>query len=505
MKPPVWILLCALACWPMAAQPQAVPGATSALAAAPAALRAYLEQARKADAIPNRYRRCMAFPDWPGNRWAAGAAAQMCEAVHGPRIGAAQIAPLIERGAVAQLEALFLRDLERHFSADDFSEVIHLDFAWAGDGSAQSGRLTKVWLDLAPHSAFANLARARYFATEEKAPDGDAERVAQVRQLVEKALQREPRLMPGWVALIEPGALGTERAGAERAFAGGAAIDPHCRYLAQARMRALAPGQGGSEAAMQAYASQLQAHLTRRPLLSLAQGAPALEKVRALSDAERGAKGALLEAAANNAPDPRVFSLLIGHRARDNDGDWQRLAHLLAASRYVDDSAAAASERGWLLLQLADDPGWALAPLQQADRLEPGNLNVQFLLGVAQFQLHDYASAEPRFKAALASRDYEHEGAMFRLMLIARLQSQWDVLAERAQGYTAAYPQEGEGWYHLAFAKMKKGDEAGALAAYETLLAVHGAGKRPVDARQLERVRRYLAGERERAFMGAAQ
>ncbi|UUZ55903.1 tetratricopeptide repeat protein [Massilia sp. H-1] len=150
---------------------------------------------------------------------------------------------------------------------------------------------------------------------------------------------------------------------------------------------------------------------------------------------------------------------------------WAELVRLLAAYRYADNSFPAALIRGRLLLELAEDPAWALASLQRAVRLVPGDLHAQYLLGKAHFLLRDYAEAEPWLTAAQAMPEV-NDSALHMSILAASAQAHWDTAAQTATAYTAAYPEQRGGWYNLGYAKMRQGDEAGAIAAYRVLMRV---------------------------------
>lgn len=194
--------------WSLEGDSRPVPPLPEPFVHAPAPMRAFLQQARKADAIADPLQRCLALPDMPGNQWAPGLARAYCELLFGEVITRPTAAGHIDGGTVAALDALYRRDLERHFSKDDFSEIIHRDFQQFG-GDEETERLTASWLKQAPDSPFAHLFRGAYLADlastarggrwAQETPAEDLRRMselaAQGLELYATAIRLEPRLM----------------------------------------------------------------------------------------------------------------------------------------------------------------------------------------------------------------------------------------------------------------------------------------------------------------------
>jgi hypothetical protein len=61
-----------------AAMAQAMPGKPVPYRDAQEGYRSFIEKAKQAEAIKNPLKRCLAYPDYPGNRWPAGLAAAYC-------------------------------------------------------------------------------------------------------------------------------------------------------------------------------------------------------------------------------------------------------------------------------------------------------------------------------------------------------------------------------------------------------------------------------------------
>lgn len=495
------------------------PATRAPFADAPAPLLPFFEKARAADGIVDPYQRCLAFPDYPGNKWPAGLGKQYCEITNGKRITGAEIDAMIGRHQVAELDALFRRDLARHFSTDDFSEVIHNDFWFFHNGGDESNRVSQAWLEAAPGSPFANAARGIYLLGAAQAARGGewaadtpadnmrrmADFAVMANRFLEKAVQLEPRLMPAYSALIEVGKIDSGRKRGQSAFARGASVDPACRELTRRRMEALTPRWGGSHADMVAYAAQLEPLVGRRPLVALSLVLPAVDKADELQrDNRAGAAAPLLAQAATIAPFTELFTELGTNLYNSQGSDWDTLASLLTAYRYSDDDAIATRIRAGLLLDVAHDPAWAQASLKRAVALNPGEPFSRLQLARGQMALGDFTQAEAVFTELVAVPDM-NDMAMFNLMLVAGQQNKFADLDRHATAYTKAYPASPDGWFFKGMAKARLGRQADAVAAFKTFLPLVPADKKAFLSANVAAARRYIAGKRDPGMTGKHQ
>ncbi|MES2018261.1 MAG: TonB family protein [Pseudomonadota bacterium] len=364
---------------------------------APPGMRAFFLEARQADAIADPLQRCLRYPDMPGNQWPAGLATAYCHLSYGKKTTLSQVAELVGRGAMGELETLYRGHLHQHFSKTDSSESIHYDFNLF-DGSDQAASITRTWLDKAPRSAFAIAARAqhllslagdvrggRYVAD---TPPENMQRMgvlaSQAGDLFGQALKREKRLLPAYIGLIDVARLTGQDALGDEAFARANALDPGCRKLSRDRMRAMEPRWGGSEAAMAAYASQLAPLVATHPLVALSTIMPALDQGELLLARKMYRQSAsVLEQALRVAPFPDLGIRQAQAMMADRDYSWRPLLPLLVAYRYDVADFGAARARGDTLLQL-NDPQWALKSLQRAVTVKPDDAYAQSKLDEAK-------------------------------------------------------------------------------------------------------------------------
>lgn len=498
--------------WSLQGDPIADP-----LAAAPAHVREFLVKARKADAIADPLQRCLAFPDFPGNQWPAGLAQSYCHLRAGEIITLAVVDDHIGRGAYAELDTLYRRDLERHFSKDNFSEIIHRDFE-SFDASDKANALTQQWIDNAPESPFANAARGEYLrAVARKVRGGKwarntptenmermSDHIGMALHFYAKALRIEPRLLAVHTSLIHVASLDSRADLGEAAFARGEAIDPGCRYLSMRHMATLQPRWGGSLGAMREYAGQLAANVSARPLLALNIVMPAFEQGRILAEEKRYAEAVkVFEPAAKLAPYPDLFEFLGTNMQYSGGDDWESLVRLLVAYRYSNDEHGAAFARGRLLLTVAGDPAWAVGSLRRASELNPEWLASEMLLGRAYLELGEYDQSEVHLTRALADPE-QHVDALHFMINLAAARGRLDDAIRHAALFTKTYPEISSGWFLQGDVYMHMGAQAEAIAAYQRFLVQVEKNKETMSS-QVAQAKRYLGGDRDPAFTGVAK
>ncbi|MFL6658023.1 MAG: TonB family protein [Massilia sp.] len=444
--------------------------------------RAFLVKAKEADALTDPLARCLAFPDFPGNRWPAGLAQAACHLHFDPAISLAQVSGLIERGAMPELEALFRRDFARHFAKDDFSEIIHRDLGQF-DASELAGRTSAAWLAKAPSSPFAHAARGAHLAALAWQARGAAsatpmskEQAARTTVLVQqawaayaKALDLEPRLIPALVGMEDLATLTNSPKDGDAAFARADAIDPACHALGKQHMLTRAPRLGGSFAAMDVYRQRLAPLAAARPLVALNLVLPAQEQGDDLAEAleHRKAAGVLAEAA-QTAPYPDLFESLGLSRIASKGDPVDSLVVLLSAYRYADESVNAAQARAGLMVRNGET-SWAVSSFRRAHALQPDNVETTFLLGMALFADFEFEQAEPLVAKGLSTPRFRREAELTLGNIALRL-SQLDKASQLASAHVQAYPDATRGWYLLGYVKMAQSREAEAQAAFTTFL-----------------------------------
>ena len=398
------------------------------------------------------------------------------------------VAVLVERGAFAELEVLYQRSLERHFSKTDFSERIHQDL-FLFNASAEADRLSAAWVEKVPASAFAQAARGGHLlamAWEARggryASDTPQENLYRMSQLggrakehLGKAVRLDGRLLPAFAALVQLSKMNSEEALGEAAFARGDAIDPACRYLSKEQMDALKPRWGGSVEAMQSYARQLALTVAARPLMALSVVLPAADLGNIYFGAQQYADAVkVLEPAAHVAPMPELLGDLGLSMWRSNAQWWNTLARLLVAYRYDAGRFDVARAAGTIMAD-ENDPLWARTTLKRALALTTEDRYANFQLGRAYHMLHEYEIAEPFLTKALNGGD-THENALFLLAEGMMLACQFEKAVAQSSQFVGSFPKSPRGWFQRAHLKSSQGVDKDAIAALATFLTVADAG-----------------------------
>lgn len=449
---------------------QAAVEAESAFAAIPEPWRAYYRDAAEADLVEDRLQRCLAYPDLPGNRWPDGHADAHCRFHALEPLDVRTIEAYLAAGDAAALDRLLDEMLDRHYSAQEFGEDIDVALQALHDASAEIDLLTSRWLELAPDSAYANLARASHLRQAAWSARGGAwaretpresfqrmERFAeQALPLYREAIRIEPRLLPAYAGLLNLGIL-TSRDDLQReAIAGAQAQDPGCVEMARQRMNALEPRWGGSYEEMLSFGAELSRHLPRRPQLAIHVAAPYADRgdVLVSEDAFTRETVAILEAAvrigSNEGALRQAANVVLNLPASEGGADhWKGVAMLLQEHRFNETSAWAHRQIGWQLLRL--DPQWALRHAQRAEALDPEDAFGQYLLGAGYRRTHRFEQAEQHYLAAAADA-VQRRGSLVELsmMLLYGGGAEREQAAAKAKPHIDRlldeYPDEGAAW-----------------------------------------------------------
>jgi tetratricopeptide (TPR) repeat protein len=488
---------------------------------APAPWREYLGRVRMAERIADPLQRCLAFPDLPGNHWPAGHAAAHCRfhAQHDvPAVSLEAMAGYLTRGDTAALHAKLDVYLERHDAKAGLGEEIHPLFEQFG-GDDRGDDISLRWLQQAPDDAYANLARGSYLLGKawrergkEYVADTSASNLENMQALVDravpllqKAARLNPRLMPAYVALMQAAMLAGREDLAEASFAAAEKQSPACMILVRQRMQALLPRWGGSYGQAEAYVLGLAPYLKDHPGIALYFSMPYDDRASTFKGSEfyQSAAAALLDQAVDvgsyddalrNAGD---VALNRGDAPADN---WRGFGLLLQEARFRDGNAWADKMIAWRLLR--KEPEWALRYLVRAEKLEPADAELHYMLGAAYYNAHQYAKAQQHYTVAIA--DPKQRQASLR-----ELSSMWLHDAEltpqqraiKAKPFVdrlqAEYPDDGRGWIYrfdylgrlgqrisrqqidkfLAVADRTDPVQAEAIAAIESALGKTHAGK----------------------------
>lgn len=500
------IAMLTLLLWPLIGWAQQQPPVIQAHAKphafkdVPQPWRDYLDQARSAEFEADPFKRCLAFPDIPGTHWPAGHAAAHCRYnfAHQPP-SLAQIEALLDGGKVVELEALARASQQRHASRDDFSEDIHRLFSSKFfDASPQSDRVTAKWLQLAPGSAYANLARGNFLSAAaweargtkyaSDTPRANLQRMSdltgQAIPYLEKAASIDPTLMPAYTALINIATADSRDDVETEAFERAERIDPDCTQLAKVRMIALQPRWGGSYERMLWYANDLVAHQKSRPLLALNIEAPFADRANLLLADDQYTQATLdgLELAIAIGSDEDVLHDAANAALNTTDvkpDSWKAVAYLLQESRFRNGNAWADRNIAWMLVR--PDPEWSLRYSLKAVELEPDDAWGHYLLGAGYNNVGRNVDADREY--AIAIKDPRQRQASLREVAEMWLftgfpgdASTRSAGATRAKPYIdrlmTEYPTDGRAWVMKFFEQLAEQNRVEESAIRATLKKV---------------------------------
>lgn len=434
----------------------------------PAPWRDYLIQARAAERIADPLQRCLAFPDLPGNEWPVGHAAAHCRDHAIRTMTRAEIAAYIDRGDFEGLERRMDVFLQRHFSTTDFGEGIHYALGNFYTSSPEVERLSAIWLEHAPESAYANAARAFYFESEawdarggdyaSQTPRESMRRMSgfvdQAIPLFDKAIRIEPRLMPAYVGLLNAGMVDSRDEVEQRAIEGAHAIDPACLPMARQRMRSISPRWGGSYERMLAYGNELSAYLEQRPQLAVYVGAAYADRGDRLIDADDfGSETAeVLDIAIRKGSNEDALSDAANVAFNPDAGEpqpWKGLAYLLQAVRF---QPVDVWGDNWIAEQLIrHEPQWSLKYSGLALALSPQDGIAHYWAGTGYYDVGWFDEAERHYLAAVED-DKLHRRALTALSAMWLYDSGLEPgrRAAKAKPYIAKllreYPEYGAAW-----------------------------------------------------------
>ena len=463
----------------------------------PAPWRDYLIQARAAERIADPLQRCLAFPDIPGNKWPAGHAAAHCRHHFGvKRPTLDEIAGMVERKETAQLEALFDKSLARHFSQDDFSDDIHDTFNYllTNRGNLESiDRITTAWLQQAPNSAYANLARGAYYngaawrvrggQYASETPKEDLRRmselVGQAIPYFEKAISINPKLMPAYTGMIDMGRLDSRDELVEEGIRGAEKWDPACPEFATQILNTLEPRWGGSYEQMLAYTSKLSAYVAQRPQLGVQMARPFADRgdMLVLDDQYNKATLDVLETAIAIGSDEDAFRDAADVAFHPDDGEkdvWRGLAYLLQETRFRDTNAWGDRSIACALVQT--EPEWSLRYSLRSIALDPGNAKAHSIAGAGYSNMLRFPEAEQQYALAMEDLSQRH----YSLREVAQM---WffgnrpdSARMAKAKPYIDQllheYPEDGRGWILDLQRRMVTGEPFGVDTIKATLKKV---------------------------------
>lgn len=474
-----WPILFALAFTSAVARADTLPlppipaeAPTKVLPSAPGEWRDYFARAREADRIADPLKRCLAYPDLPGNHWPAGHAAAHCRyhaESDAPALGLDAIAAYLDRGDLAGLHSTLDGYLAKHYAPDHADERIHAVFDQF-DAQPRSDELSQRWLQKAPDDAYAKLARASYLLSKawkirgnRYAQDTSNGQLENMQALLDRAeplffgaIEGNRRLLPAYVGLLSLAMLeGNDKLG-DQIQASADEQDPACIALVRQRMQMLMPRWGGSYERAARYISQLTPQLGRQPAIAIYFAIPYQDRESQFEwdDAYGSAAAYLLgQAVDDGSLDSALHDAAdVAFNRKDASPDgWRGLGLLLQESRFRKVDAWAAESIGWMLLR--EEPEWALHYLVPASKAGDHTPYMEYLLGAAYYNAHEFVVADGHYRNAIQDPDQRqaslreladmwlHAAGLPRRQAAAKAKPWVDKLL-------ADYPRDGRGWVY---------------------------------------------------------
>lgn len=365
----------------------------------PDALAAYFAQVRQAEQIADPEKRCLAYPDLPGNQWPVGAAESRCRMVRPPVLPLEDIEARLETpdGAAwleQRLEALLEANYNDPRERDQLFRVFDLF-----DGGERAENIATQWLRQNPQSPFALTAMGKNSAAQGWGARGNAyvseTSAAQLKRmeqlfagatlLLNDALEREPRLTPACEALASIGRQSSD-ALQQQALAQCLRADPASYDVVWEWMTAAMPKWGGSLRAMNEVGAYVMQHGPENPMLySLLAEPPGYEAER-MGTYLDGLEGFV--AASRAGPGARMMTNA-GRAYWAKDDPWMALVYFSQALRFWPKSQEVRRLRGVVLQQFSHFE-WALEdllPTVAADAKEGDTDTDMDLRGDAQYAI----------------------------------------------------------------------------------------------------------------------
>lgn len=396
----------------------------------PAYWREYLQRARVAEAIADPLQRCLAFPDLPGNAWPQGHAAAHCRAHTVPFIGFDEIAELVRRGDTVTLESKMSDLLRRHFvDGPDFSENIHDVFDGFTVSQAGADEVSRKWLQLAPDSTYANLARGAYLKnmawqargtkyaadTPQEAMDRMVALFAQAIPLLKKAIEIDPKAMPAYAMLVEISKSGSMDKAQRYVVSAGFAQDPACINLLRHQLFALLPRWGGSYTEMEAALERARPFLAARPTIAVRFADPHLDMGSRLFDQSLyGQAEAALDEGIRAGSDEATLQQAAKVAIDRKDGHrdlWKAQAYLLQVARFSNISPRWQRQLGQLLVW-SGEAARAIPYLQASLKAEPDSAYAHYWLAIASHTEQQMDLADANYLVAMRDPAFALDSAL---------------------------------------------------------------------------------------------
>lgn len=250
----------------------------------PDEVHAFLEAARKAEAMADPLQRCLAYPDPPHSHWSPAATEAYCRYHTQHIISFDEAQTLIQNGQSADLDKRLAQDLQDQLTHPHSRGLLDLTyFADFDNGSFDVRSTLDAWKRASPSSAFAYAAsgwgyvamasRARGSAFIQETPQANIDAMnrllAQADADLQRAIALNPKVTPAYVAMINAGSMALGDAYVRNAERRGLAAAPDDYAIYGLLSHAAEPKWGGSLEAMKQVTRRAVAHAGTNPLLTI--------------------------------------------------------------------------------------------------------------------------------------------------------------------------------------------------------------------------------------------
>ncbi|MCP1375755.1 DUF4034 domain-containing protein [Dyella lutea] len=433
--------------------------ATTAHVFTQAELQAFLAAATKAESIDDPLKRCLAYPDPPASHWSPAAVQAYCRYRTQPIVTLAQARDLIEHGKAAELDRLLGEALHAQLTQPDArGRLDRTFFADFDDGSLDLRYLLDAWKRASPDSAFALAASgfayvqmavaARGVDYASKTPQDAMESMHRLMQQadadLQAARQREPRITPIYIAMLQAGGYDFGPSYATRALHEGLQQDPadfaiHAQYVWLSQ-----PQWFGSLDVMQHAIDEGLQQAAKNPLLLLDKNKAAGFRANIENWRDQPVHVADFPAVLDEAADAGSLS------AAGNTAAAHR--QFIIAAIYLSESVRfnpdAFSDRSRLarLVSAEGQPRLLMLHARQLVAQRPDDPDALGLRGLASLQQGDVPAGRADLAAAL-EKSPDNPAV---LSLLARVYTysthEWDKAWTLSSRLIADYPQLPDGW-----------------------------------------------------------
>jgi tetratricopeptide (TPR) repeat protein len=474
---------------------------------------AFLDAAKRAEAITDPLQRCLAYPDPPGSHWAHDAVVAYCHYHNQPTITLAQARQLILAGHAAELDQMLSQALHAQLTepgADgqlDFT--LYKDF---DDSSFDTRSLLDAWKRQAPHSAFAYAAsgiayvKAAFDARGEdylrKTPESNIESMERLAVLADQDLQQaiklNPKLTSAYQAMVNLGGLVMGNRYALTAAKRGLAVQPDNWGIYDTLMWVEQPNWYGSLDGMANVTKGALKQANHDPLLKMLIPESAFYRIDHCNCAEATELPEYIGTLANLGDISELSDA--AYTAKDVGNNPAMAIYLSEYLRFDPGDDNVRIDRMYALMALGH-ARWALEDGNRLVAESPNNEYAAKARGSAYFALHDLPKAQKDFMTA-TDLDPKDMWAWGQLGRTYASQCEWDEAWQVGSRLVEQDPAHSDGW--LLKAVVQAYQPRPGLKATVTYLSDHFGTDSAIKSfvGQMEPIVKWLAARQAKAASG---